>query len=109
MIIWGGTTSDTIVGRRRQDNLIHGGQGRDRIFAVGSNDRIHGDGGIDTVVFRGKRSQYIVTPLAADGSLVEVRTRRGGAAARVATLTNVEVLRFQDRVVRTARLSRPLR
>lgn len=109
MIIWGGTTSDTIVGRRLQDNLIHGGQGRDRIFAVGINDRIHGDGGIDTVVFRGKRSQYIVTPLAADGSLVEVRTRRGGAAARVATLSNVEVLRFQDRVVRTARLGRPLR
>lgn len=109
MIIWGGTTSDTIVGRRLQDNLIHGGQGRDRIFAVGINDRIHGDGGIDTVVFRGKRWQYIVTPLAADGSLVEVRTRRGGAAARVATLSNVEVLRFQDRVVRTARLGRPLR
>lgn len=103
MIIWGGTTANTIRARRSQDNLIHGGQGNDRIFALGINDQIHGDDGFDTVVFRGKRSQYIVTPLAADGSLVEVRTRRGGAAARVKTLSNVERLQFQDRVERTAR------
>jgi hypothetical protein len=98
MIIWGGTTSNAILGRRLQDSLIHGAQGNDRLFAVGLNDQIHGDRGVDTVVFRGKRSQYIVTPLAADGSLVRVRTRNGGAAARVTTLYNVEVLQFQDRV-----------
>lgn len=103
MIIWGGPTADRILGRRGQDNVIHGGQRNDRIVALGINDRIHGDGGFDTVVFRGKRSQYIVTRLAADGSLVEVRTRRGGAGAQVATLTNVEALRFLDRVERTAR------
>lgn len=104
MIIWGGTTANTIRARRGQDNLVHGGQGNDRMFALGINDQIHGDGGSDTVVFRGKRSQYVVTPLAADGSLVEVRTRRGGAAARVKTLFNVERLQFQDRVERTGRL-----
>jgi hypothetical protein len=99
MIIWGGTTSNTIVGRPLQDNLIHGAQGNDRIFAVGINDQIHGDRGVDTVVFRGKRSQYTVTPLAADGSVVRVRTRRGGGPTQVTTLYNVEVLQFQDRVV----------
>ena len=102
MIIWGGTTSNTLLGRCGQDNVIHGAQGNDRILAVGATDQIHGDHGIDTVVFRGKRSQYVVTRLAADGSLVEVRTRRGGANARVATLFDVEALSFQDRVVRTA-------
>ena len=108
MIIWGGTTSNTIVGRRRQDNLIHGGQGNDRIVVLGINDQIRGDDGTDTVVFRGRRSQYVVTPLASDGSLVEVRTRFGGASAPVRTLSNVEVLRFQDGVVRTAHLGRSL-
>ena len=103
MVIWGGTTANTILGRRGEDNLIHGAQGNDRIVALGSNDRIHGDDGFDTAVFRGNRSQYIVTRLAADGSLVEVRTRRGGDAARVATLFNVEALQFLDRVERTAR------
>ncbi|MFM8984809.1 MAG: hypothetical protein ACKONH_01875, partial [Planctomycetia bacterium] len=102
MIIWGGTTSDKLLARRGQDNVIHGGQRNDRIVAIGINDRIYGDGGFDTVVFRGKRSQYVVTRLAADGSLVEVRTRRGGADARVATLVSVEALRFLDRVERTA-------
>ncbi|MFM8984726.1 MAG: hypothetical protein ACKONH_01455 [Planctomycetia bacterium] len=106
MIIWGGTTSNTIVARRCQGNLIHGAQGNDRIFALGINDQIHGDNGFDTVVFRGHRSRYVVTRLAADGSLVEVRTRRGGAAARVATLFNVERLQFQDRAERTARAGR---
>ncbi|MFM7135500.1 MAG: hypothetical protein ACKO1M_00310 [Planctomycetota bacterium] len=108
MIIWGGTTSNTILGRRGQDNLIHGAQGNDRIVALGSNDRIHGDDGFDTVVFRGERSQYIVTRLEADGSLIEVRTRRGGDQARVATLSNIEALQFLDRVERTARPVRAL-
>jgi len=108
MIIWGGTTSNTILGRRGQDNLIHGAQGDDRIVALGISDRIEGDDGFDTAIFRGNRSQYIVTRLAADGSLVEVRTRRGGDQARVATLSNVEALQFKDRVERTARLDKTL-
>jgi hypothetical protein len=108
MIIWGGPTSNTILGRRGQDNLIHGAQGDDRIVALGISDRIEGDDGFDTAIFRGNRSQYIVTRLAADGSLVEVRTRRGGDQARVATLSNVEALQFRDRVERTARLDKTL-
>ena len=108
MIIWGGTTSNTILGRRGQDNLIHGAQGDDRIVALGISDQIEGDDGFDTAIFRGNRSRYIVTRLAADGSLVEVRTRRGGDQARVATLSNVEALQFKDRVERTARLDRTL-
>lgn len=108
MVIWGGITSDTLLGRRGQHNVIHGAQGNDWIVALGSNDEIHGDDGFDTVVFQGNRSQYIVTPLEADGSLVEVRTRSGGAHARVATLSNVEALKFQDRVERTTRLGRSL-
>ena len=102
MIIWGGTTANTILSRRDQSNLIHGAQGNDRIFTRGTDDQIHGDGGYDTVVFRGKRSQYVVTRLAADGALVEVRTRAGGSSTRVVTLVNVEAMRFQDGVVPTA-------
>lgn len=108
MFIWGGTTPDTLLGRRGQDNLIHGAQGNDRIIAVGSNDRLQGDQGIDTVVFQGRRSHYLVTPLTADGSRVEVRTRFGGDRARVATLFDVERIQFQDRLERTADLGRIL-
>jgi hypothetical protein len=107
MVIWGGTTANAVFGRRGQDNLLHGAQGNDRLVASGINDQIHGDSGVDTAVFRGRRSQYIVTRQAADGSVVTVRTRRGGTAARVTTLYDVELLRFQDRVERTARPGRP--
>lgn len=58
-----------VVAKRGQD---------DRILAVGINDRIHGDRGFDTCVFRGRRSQYVVIPLSADGSVVEVRMRASG-------------------------------
>jgi len=108
MVIWGGVTTDTLLGRQGQNNVIHGAQGDDWIVSLGNSDEIHGDGGFDTVVFRGSRSQYLVTPLASDGSLVEVRTRSGGPNARVATLANVEALKFHDRVERTAHLGRAL-
>lgn len=106
MIIWGGPASDTLLGRTGQENVIHGAQGNDRIYAVGSQDQLHGDGGFDTVVFRGNRSQYVVTKLAADGSLVNVRTRRGGANTRVATLSNVECLKFRDSTEYTGGVNR---
>jgi len=102
MVIWGGPTANTLRGRRGQNNLMHGAEGDDRIVVLGINDRINGDAGFDTAVFRGTRSRYVVTPLAADGSLVEVRTRFG--AERVTTLSNVERLRFQNAVERTAGL-----
>ena len=65
-------------------------------------------GGTTANVIVGRRGEANVTRLAADGSLVEVRTRRGGDEARVATLFNVEALQFRDRVERTARPVRTL-
>ena len=106
MVIWGGPTANMLRGRRGQNNLIHGAQGDDRLIVLGINDRINGDAGFDTAVFRGNRSRYVVTPLAADGSLVEVRTRFG--TERVTTLSNVERLRFQNAVERTAGLGQRL-
>jgi len=109
MIIWGGTTANTVFAASFEDNLIHGAQGNDQIFALGRNDQIHGDDGTDTVVFRGRRSRYVVTLQAADGSRVEVRSRVGGASAAVKTLFNVEILRFDDGVLFTARLGQQSR
>ena len=106
MVIWGGPTANTLRGRQGQNNLIHGAQGNDRLVVLGINDRINGDAGFDTAVFRGNRSRYVVTPLAADGSLVEVRTRFG--TERVTTLYDVELLRFRNTVERTANLGQRL-
>ena len=97
MTIWGGSTSNEIVGRRDLPNVIYGAEGNDRIVALGTIDQIHGDSGLDTVVFKGNRSQYIVTNLSDDPSIIEVRTRGEDADARVATLYDVEFLKFQDR------------
>jgi len=100
MVIWGGPTANTLRGRQGQNNRMHGAQGDDRLIVLGINDRINGDAGFDTAVFRGNRSRYVVTPLAADGSLVEVRTRF--STERVTTLSDVELLRFRNAVERTA-------
>lgn len=68
MPIWGGATSDTILGRPGDDNLIHGAEGDDIIFALGNDDTIFGDSGIDTVVLQGLFSDYEVLFWADEGA-----------------------------------------
>ncbi len=102
MIIWGGPRGDIIRGRPQADNVIHGGQGNDTIYAVGSLDTIYGDGGRDAVVFQGKRSQYTVTRVTSDGSEVVVQRRDAAPNTQVATLYDVELLRFKNGIFSTA-------
>ena len=96
MIIWGGPRGDIIRGRPQADNVIHGGQGDDTIYALGSLDTVYGDGGRDTVVFQGTRSQYTVTRVTSDGSEVVVQRRDAAPNTQVATLYDVELLRFNN-------------
>ena len=78
----GGSGNDSIIGNNA-DNRLKGG---------GGNDSIDGGAGTDSAVFTGLRSAYTVTSL-------------GGSSVRVAgpdgtdTLTNVELLVFDDQTV----------
>jgi serralysin len=78
----GGSGNDSIVGNDA-DNRLKGGAG---------NDSIDGGAGTDSAVFAGARAAYTVTSL-------------GGSSVRVAgpdgtdTLTNVELLVFDDQTV----------
>ena len=81
--------------------MIYGGQGNDTIYALGSLDAVYGDGGRDTVVFQGRRSQYTVTPVTSDGSEVVVKRRDAAPNTQVATLYDVEFLRFNNGIFST--------
>ncbi len=102
MIIWGGPRADTIRGNPDADNVIHGAQGNDKIFAVGQINSIYGDGGTDTVVFQGARCRYTVTRRTSDGSAIVVRRRGAASQTHVTTLYDVEFLQFRDGTVSTA-------
>lgn len=84
------------------DNVSHGGQGNDTIYAVVTIDTIYGDGGREKVVFRGRRSQYSITRLTSDGSKVVVSRRYAARDTLVATLYDVELLQFRDGIVSAA-------
>ena len=102
MIIWGGPHAGTNRGNAHADNVIHTAQGNDKIYVVGDVDTIYGDGGTDTAIFRGSRREYRVVRLASDGSEVVVRQRGAAPMRLVATLYDVEWLKFSDGIFSTA-------
>lgn len=102
MPIWGGSTSDTILGRAGDDNLIHGGEGDDLIFSLGHNDTIYGDAGIDTVVFLGDFSDYSILHYAEGGAEL---TLFGFGYEKY--LYDVEYLRFDDLTIATSAIPEP--
>lgn len=60
-ITTGGVGDDIIVGSIKQDNLI-GLAGDDVFYAGSGDDGINGGNGTDTVIFKGNKSQYTITP-----------------------------------------------
>jgi hypothetical protein len=108
MVIWGSGNADTIRAAPARNNVIYGATGNDTIDVSGLVNTIHGDGGRDTAVFRGRRSRYTVTAdKASDGSEVVVVRRRGPVGAtHVTTLYGVERIRFSDRLLLTRRMLR---
>lgn len=97
----GGATSgtaraDNLVGSINND-VISGLDGNDRITGGGGNDQINGGSGIDTVVYSGRKAEYIVSGNVTSATVSD----RGDLVARDGTdaLTQVERLQFADGAV----------
>ncbi|MBJ6126280.1 calcium-binding protein [Microvirga splendida] len=78
-------------------NYLWGRSGADLLEGKSGNDRIDGGIDIDTAVFSGRRSDYIVTQKA-DGSFLVADKRSAGDGTD--TVTDVESFGFSDRTVR---------
>ncbi len=102
MPIWGGATSDRILGRAGDNNLIHGAEGDDVIILLGNHDTIYGDAGIDTVVFQGNFSDYHLLEYADGGAYLLLSGF--GFEKR---LFDVEFLQFDDLTMSTAAVPEP--
>jgi Ca2+-binding RTX toxin-like protein len=81
---------DWIRGGSGNDVLL-GGTGADAITGSNGNDSISGGEGIDTAIFSGERSQYVISPLA---SAVSIRDTVGKDGTD--TLISIEILEFAD-------------
>ncbi|HMT06071.1 MAG TPA: hypothetical protein PKD76_11065 [Solirubrobacterales bacterium] len=89
MPIWGGKTSDRILGTKG-DDTINGAEGNDLIKPFTGNDKVYGDKGRNTVVLPGKAKHYRV--VSQNRSTVKLA---GNGGQR--TLKNIQRVRFSDR------------
>lgn len=89
MPIWGGKTSDRILGTKG-DDTINGAEGNDLIKPFAGNDKVYGDKGRNTVVLPGKAKHYRVT------SQNRSTVKLAGNGDRK-TLKNIQRVRFSDR------------
>lgn len=88
--IAGTSASERLLGTSGNDT-IYGFSGDDTIIGGSGNDLIDGGAGCDTVYFSGRRSDYGITR---SGSAIVVTGPEG-----IDSLTNVERLQFDDRMV----------
>lgn len=102
MPIWGGSTSDTILGRPGDDNLIYGAEGDDTIHDLGNNDTIFGDSGIDTIVLPGLLADYTFLDDQNSGAYLRLST---GMYEK--TIYDAEFLQFDDTTLSTAAIPEP--
>ena len=77
------------------DQII-GYTGNDILYGYGGNDTINGGMGSDTVVYRGAKTEYIVSPQS--GGTYEVRDTVAGRDG-VDTLSSIEFLQFSDQTL----------
>jgi hypothetical protein len=88
-----GTDQDDRVAATDFNDLIETGAGRDRAAGRGGNDFVLGGDGLDTAVFQGKRSEYVISK-AADGTTRVQDTAAGRDGTD--TLVGVENLQFAN-------------
>jgi hypothetical protein len=87
-----GTTIENLMGTA-SDDVIFGNDANNVIYEGGGNDVIDGRGGVNTVVFAGKRAEYNINPSEiAKHWLVEGKNGAIGSD----DLTNVKLLQFAD-------------
>jgi Ca2+-binding RTX toxin-like protein len=94
--LYGGTGNDILDAGDGSD-YVHGGSGDDTIIAGAGDDVIDGSGDVDTLVFAGNRSEYLVT-LQSDGSYVSLDQRTGSPEGKK-SISNIEYFRFADLTV----------
>ncbi|MEW9856569.1 cadherin domain-containing protein [Novosphingobium sp. M1R2S20] len=102
--LYGGTGDDLLDGGAGND-YMHGGAGNDRIIAGAGDDIIDGSGDVDTLVFTGKRAEYLVA-LQTDGSY-RLTDLRAGSPEGVKTTRNVEFFQFADMTLDANNLNYP--
>jgi len=87
----GGAGNDSLIGNVG-DNTLVGNAGNDTLTGGDGDDAIEGGDGIDTAVFTGARSDYVITTVSATRVIVDDLR----LVDDTDTLTNVEYLRFSD-------------
>ncbi|HUD90197.1 beta strand repeat-containing protein [Sphingobium sp.] len=102
--LFGGGNNDMLDGGEGNDYLS-GDAGDDTILATAGSDAIDGGADIDTVVFSGNRTDYLLRTNA-DGS-VTLTDQRTGTNDGSDTLRNVEFFRFADITLDATNLSTP--
>ncbi|KQV79284.1 hypothetical protein ASD15_18235 [Massilia sp. Root351] len=78
------------------ETVAQGGSGNDLLSGIGTNVRLSGGDGIDTVIYGSTWSNYDVGISAGEAS---VRYRYGGSSGTGDSLTGVERLQFSDRSI----------
>ncbi|WP_068087766.1 hypothetical protein [Polycladidibacter stylochi] len=79
----------------RENAGIIGNKYNNTFWGNAGNNQINGNKGLDTVVFRGKASQYTIEK---NANKVVVRDHKSGRDG-VDTLTNIEKLKFADKTI----------
>nr|WP_311985852.1 hypothetical protein [Bradyrhizobium canariense] len=100
-IITGGTGNEFLFGGTGVDTL-NGGGGNDTLTGQGGNDALDGGTGTDIASFTGARIGYTVNFNTPGAGQIQVVDSQGAARDGTDTLTNIEVLQFNDATVMLA-------
>ena len=92
-----GTDGNDFIDAGAGNNTIDAGAGNDIIIGGQGDNRIDGGDGIDTVIYAGNKADFNIKR---DGDQIRV-------GSNTDTLTNVEVLRFNDGNLNTADINTP--
>jgi Ca2+-binding RTX toxin-like protein len=90
-----GAGADILRGGAGNDSL-NGGGGNDQLNGSTGNDRLEGGTGVDTAIYAGKRSDYLLTT---GGGGFSVTDLRAGSPEGTDQIVNVERLKFSDGII----------
>jgi Ca2+-binding RTX toxin-like protein len=95
--IEGNQENNTLVGTDAIDRLLGGG-GSDRFYSSKGNDSLDGGDGTDAVTYKGNASDFRVEKVGSNWQVRDTRTDPNVSQGQD-TLTNVERVAFQDKVL----------
>ncbi|NVM77439.1 Ca2+-binding RTX toxin-like protein [Duganella sp. SG902] len=91
----GGSGNDSLTGSGKAD-VLGGFLGNDTLTGLGGNDTLYGVGGADTAVYRGNKTDYIITTNADFSVTVQDKRTSGATLDGTDTLYGVRTLKFAD-------------